>query len=261
MDPQTRLVIATPQGANKIYRTEDNRQAEGRLGLRVHDQSDMSRQTLDIQVGGEAALCYLPDPCVPFRHSRYEQVQTFTIDASTKDSKDGSICVLDWVTQGRAARGENWDFHLWKGRNEVWSRDKEKDKRRLLIRDSVILDDEYDEVRGRPRISLREHTGGNEIIGTLILYGPVFGGLASFMLDRFASQKRIGAQNWSSSVPDGSESSPHSEVIWTAAQMRGGTVVKFGTTDSDAAKQWLGGLLREEGSVAREFGESALFCL
>jgi urease accessory protein len=38
-------------------------------------------------------------------------------------------------------------------------------------------------------------------------------------------------------------------------------LVKFGAKDFETAKDWLGGLLREEGSIIREFGEEALFCL
>ena len=53
-----------------------------------------------------------------------------------------------------------------------------------------------------------------------------------------------------------------SEVTWTAARVRAGFVlVKFGAKDFETAKDWLGGLLREEGSIIREFGEEALFCL
>jgi urease accessory protein len=44
--------------------------------------------------------------------------------------------------------------------------------------------------------------------------------------------------------------------------VRGGFVlVKFGAADFETAKDWLGGALREEGSVANEFGEEALSCL
>lgn len=255
LNPQTRLVVTTPQGSTKIFKTAPGAQgrSEGNPG------DDMSRQTLDVHIGSQAALCYLPDPSAPFKDSRYEQVQIFTVDGTQTGNKRSSLCVLDWVTQGRTSRGENWDFQLWKGRNEVWSEDKSSGKRRLLLRDSVILDNEAKNAEGL----IRERTWPHGIIGTLILYGPIFDRLGSFFMEEFASQPRIGGRNWSSSSSStASVPSKHDKVTWTAARVRGGFVlVKFGAKDFETAQGWLGQLIRGEGSVIREFGEEALFCL
>ncbi|KAN0069358.1 urease accessory protein UreD [Elaphomyces granulatus] len=287
--PRTRLVVTTPQGSTKIFKTagalagqQQNRWKE------EEDDDDKSRQTLDVHIGSEAALCYLPDPSAPFKDSRYEQVQTFTVDGNQTGDKRSSLCVLDWVTQGRASRGENWDFHSWKGRNEVWSSSScdddatGKTKRRLLLRDSVILDDESRHPhRQGPSLPsynfnndnsnnnnnnngglIRERTHPHGIMGTLILYGPVFDLLGSFFIQTFASQPRIGGRNWSSSTSSVAEPKPADDVIWTAARVRAGFVlVKFGAKDHETAREWLGGLIRGEGNIAREFGEEALFCL
>ncbi|KAL1969701.1 hypothetical protein VTN77DRAFT_8254 [Rasamsonia byssochlamydoides] len=271
LDPRTRLVVTTPQGSTKIFKTAPR--AQGRF----HESNagdDMSRQTLDVHIGSQAALCYLPDPSAPFKDSRYEQVQIFTVDGTQTGNKRSSLCVLDWVTQGRTSRGENWDFQLWKGRNEVWSEDKSSGKRRLLLRDSIILDNEVkgaeweeESASAANPIStggiVRERTWPHGIIGTLILYGPVFDQLGSFFMETFASQPRIGGRNWSSSSSSTSSvPSKHDKVTWTAARVRAGFVlVKFGAKDFETAQSWLGQLIREEGSVVREFGEEALFCL
>ncbi|KAL4993306.1 UreD urease accessory protein-domain-containing protein [Aspergillus recurvatus] len=272
LEPRTRLVVTTPQGSTKIFKTETS---PGRT------LSDQSRQTLDVSIGQDAALCYLPDPSVPFKDSRYEQIQTFTVDNTTKGSSRSSLCVLDWVTQGRASRGENWDFHLWKGKNEIWLLDEptpspsfygennERKEKKLLLRDSLILDDETStsapQVGNNPPKSLiRERTSPHGVIGTLILYGPVFEKLSSFFVDKFTSLPRIGARNWSSSAPAAVDVPQNydAQVTFTAARVRAGCVlVKFGAADFETAKDWLGGILREEGSIAREFGEEALFCL
>ncbi|KAL2797657.1 UreD urease accessory protein-domain-containing protein [Aspergillus keveii] len=277
LEPQTRLVVTTPQGSTKIFKTETS---PGRT------LSDKSRQVLDVRIGKEAALCYLPDPSAPFKNSRYEQIQTFTVDSTAKDSTRSSLCVLDWVTQGRVSRGENWDFHVWKGKNEIWMADEptassttpnedstQKPKRKLLLRDALILNDEVAIKTNEPepqdpahpsKSLIRERTSPHGVIGTLILYGPVFESLSSFFVDRFTSLPRIGARNWSSSAPAASESTPHydSKVTFTAARVRAGCVlVKFGAEDFETAKDWLGAVLREEGSIAREFGEEALLCL
>ncbi|KAL2222090.1 urease accessory protein UreD [Thermoascus aurantiacus ATCC 26904] len=294
--PRTRLVVTTPQGSTKIFKTApgggSRTSSQRGGGSKVDDDgsiSMMSMQTLDVDIGREAALCYLPDPSAPFRDSRYEQIQRFTVEQGSS-----SLCVLDWVTQGRASRGENWDFHLWRGRNEVYASDTGGGRRRLLLRDSIILDNEVpdgedgsSETRNSNSSNsnnkniIRDRTHPHGIMGTLILYGPLFDSLASFLMHKFTSQPRIGGRNWSSpsqSSPSSSSSSsssntadsnsssssskPNHDVTWTAAHVRAGFVlVKFGAKDFETARDWLGGMIREEGSVAREFGEEALFCL
>ncbi|GFF65630.1 hypothetical protein CNMCM6936_004608 [Aspergillus lentulus] len=265
LNPQTRLVISTPQGCNKIYRTEAASKARSRLAVPANGLNRMSRQILDVRIERQAALCYLPDSNVPFKDSRYEQTQVFTVDWATEVNNRSSLCVLDWVTEGRTALGEKWDFQLWRGKNEVWTVDGNGAKK-LLLRDSSILDAESEDQAGETCTGtglVRQRTGSNGIIGTLILYGPVFEKLAAFFMHRFQSQPRIGSQNWSSSSHKAT-SLPKDEsgVVWTAARVRASFVmVKFGAKDVDGAKRWLGGLLREEGSIAAEFGEEALLCL
>ncbi|KAJ5246484.1 hypothetical protein N7468_001467 [Penicillium chermesinum] len=302
LDPKTRMVVTTPQGSTKIFKTEPNSDSgvsviKGhRKKMPANDHlSDMSQQSLDVRIGREAALCYLPDPSVPYKNSRYAQLQTFTVDAAAKGNQRSSLCVLDWVTQGRTSRGENWNFHFWKGRNEVWAMDDKTGKSRLLLRDSVILDDESEDLGSDsenesleaseeaelkshslhtntppqqaglvPLNVIQERTRPHGVVGTLILSGPVFDSLGAYFMHQFTSQPRIGSRNWSSTSSSAPEPalSTVGDVTWTAARVRAGFVlVKFGAKDFETAKHWLGGLLREEGSVAREFGEEALFCL
>jgi urease accessory protein len=299
LDPRTRMVVTTPQGSTKIFKTDSNTDSNfnvikgHRKNLPANPRiSDMSQQSLDVKIGRQAAICYLPDPSVPYKDSRYAQVQTFTVDATAKGDQRSSLCVLDWVTQGRTSRGENWNFRFWKGRNEVWASDEKTGKSRLLLRDSVILDDESEAIDADddedldiggtgsnshsihaetpppqaglvPLNVIQERTRPHGVVGTLILSGPVFDSLGAYFMHQFTSQPRIGSRNWSSesSAPEPSLST-QGDVTWTAARVRAGFVlVKFGAKDFETAKVWLGGLLREEGSIAREFGEEALFCL
>ncbi|KAJ5371137.1 uncharacterized protein N7496_007229 [Penicillium cataractarum] len=302
LEPRTRMVVTTPQGSTKIFKTEPGN-ANGIKLIKGHRKqmpanqhlADMSQQSLDVRIGRQAALCYLPDPSVPFKNSRYAQVQTFTVDAAAKGDERSSLCVLDWVTQGRTSRGENWNFRFWRGRNEVWATDEKTGKSRLLLRDSVILDDETEDLdisdedsdeeagesglnshSGRadtpppqaglvPLNVIQERTRPHGVVGTLILSGPVFDSLGTYLMHQFNSQPRIGSRNWASSAPSTAPEpslSTKGDVTWTAARVRAGFVlVKFGAKDFETAKDWLGGLLREEGSIIREFGEEALFCL
>ncbi|KAJ5874024.1 Urease accessory protein UreD [Penicillium soppii] len=309
LEPKTRMVVTTPQGSTKIFKTDPNNSGSNPNVIKGHRNqmpankhlSDMSQQSLDVHIGRQAAICYLPDPSVPFKNSRYAQIQTFTVDAAAKGDQRSSLCVLDWVTQGRTSRGENWNFRFWRGRNEVWAQDEKTGKSRLLLRDSVILDDEAevlddsdaseseeDEVTNTnrnihnglenrvdmppqapagltPLNIIAERTRPHGVVGTLILSGPVFEDLGAHFIHQFQSQPRIGSRNWSdhapASVPEPSLSHK-GDVTWTAARVRAGFVlVKFGAKDFETAKHWLGGIIREEGSVVREFGEEALFCL
>lgn len=269
LNPRTRMLMSAPQGSTKNFKAETN----------VHDDQTTAAanglapktwQRLNVRIGSESAICYLPDPSVPFKDSRYEQYQIFTVDGAVEEDKRGSLCMLDWVTHGRPSQGENWDFHLWRAKNEVWSED-EKGGRRLLLRDSVILHDEFngaypDDGEDSPRLNMiQERTYPHGVVGTLILYGPVFESLSSFVMNRFTSQPRIGARNWSSDAPTESvteSSDAEQNVTWTAARVRAGfLLVKFGAKDCETAKEWLSSLIREEGSVLKEFGEEALFFL
>ncbi|KKK23557.1 hypothetical protein AOCH_004140 [Aspergillus ochraceoroseus] len=294
LEPRTRLVVTTPQGSTKIFKTD----ADTLAPTAASPPAAKSRQSVDVRIGKEAALCYLPDPAVPYKGSRYEQTQRFTVESSAKDpTRRSSLCLLDWVTQGRTARGEAGTFKpgrartrsgAWTRRNQVQVLIKGGPPLLLLLRDSLILDAENHQnnpwdpaatftpkppskatsttTSSSSRNLIRERTSPHGVIGTLILYGPVFESLAAFIVDRFSALPRIGARNWASSAaPVAVEAAPpnfDAQVTFTAARVRAGCVlVKFGAADFETAKDWLGGILRAEGTVVREFGEEALFCL
>ena len=180
-----------------------------------------------------------------------------------------SLGVLDWVSEGRRARGESWACGSWRGRNEVWlvdrPREDGKEKRRLLLRDSVILSG--DGIKGK-----MENLG---VFGTFILCGPLLQPLADFFLSEFNLLPRIGGRNWGNSTiepklegrakwrADRQEKEKRDEVIWTVAKVRGGraTVVKFGTRDVEGGREWLEAMLKEEGTVGRQFGPGGLMGL
>lgn len=249
---QTKLVLLT-QGSTKIFKSPS--------------QSVTTGQTLNVTVGNGAALCYLPDPTQPFADSVFEQRQTFRLNSNCSSS----LCVLDWVSEGRRARGESWTFHSWQGRNEVRELVLGSNAQpRLLLRDTVILSDKQEM---RQENGLLEKTRGMGVFGTLIIFGPVFEKLGKHFLHKFSTQPRIGAKDW---MGEGSEKDRSAEevqrdqrllqeqadgLMWTAASVRGFVLVKFGAREVDGARRWLGTILRQEGSVEKEFGHQALFCM
>ncbi|KAI5285739.1 hypothetical protein KEM54_000332 [Ascosphaera aggregata] len=288
----TRMVVATPQGSQKIYKTErrDDSKQKGAQPYE-HGGKQRSSQCISVYLGPQAALCYLPDPTVPYKDSQYEQTQRFYVHQAEKLEDESSLCMLDWVTQGRGARGEDWSFRCWKGKNEIISLsggppddvgnvqgwEKKRRRRRLLLRDNVILeagntsDDNdirmnEDDLSGPLSISSRVHPHG--VIGTLILYGPIFSSLSRFFMEEFMRQPRIRGRNWSAkpsqpiSLTDEMRKKSAENVTWTAARIREKFVlVKFGAKNYEAARNWLGEMVRREGSIGREFGEEGYGCL
>ncbi|KAI5862937.1 UreD-domain-containing protein [Durotheca rogersii] len=253
--PQARLSVVT-QGHTKIFPSAV--------------QNIVTRQNLSVEIKTGAALCLLPDPVQPFENSIYEQIQIFKLAASA------SMCLLDWVTQGRTARGENWSFRRWVGRNEVWSAaDAPGAKERLLVRDAVILDS-ANRPAGLP--SLRESMDGHAIVGTLILRGPMTRTVGEFFLAEFSALPRLGARDFrSDETREKDEAAPQSpiqrwraarlaeekekQILWSAANVRGCIVVKFGAATVEAARNWVGTMLLQEGSIEQHFGEQALMCV
>ncbi|MCJ1357236.1 MAG: hypothetical protein MMC33_007232 [Icmadophila ericetorum] len=252
LHPSTRLCITT-QGSTKIFPVPD---AFTTSTPPVH-----ASQSLTARLHPHSALLLSPDPTQPFKGSRYIQKQIFQVHAGA------SLGVVDWVSQGRRARGENWDNIIgYRSGNEVWrvslAVGKEMEERRLILRDNIILE-------GKSFSAKMDNVG---IFGTVLLHGPLFSALAEFFLEEFRLLPRIGGRSWEDENADAQPLSDEAmrrkerwrlereeEALWTAARLRGGVVlVKFGAREVEGGRKWLGAMLREEGSVAREFGEGGL---
>ncbi|KAK2590520.1 hypothetical protein QQS21_011806 [Conoideocrella luteorostrata] len=229
----------------------------------------VTSQLMNVKIDDGAALCLLPDPVQPFQDSVYMQTQKFNLAARA------SICLLDWVTAGRTARGENWDFVKWTGRNEIWLRGEEQPAGdRLLVRDTVILCQEGTQAIGQ---LLRDTMHKMSIFGTLVLRGPVMKSLGDFFLTEFDALPRLGARDFRTQEDHDEEIKKMTDlerwrggrisfeaaegVLWSAARVRGCVVVKFGTRTVEAGRDWIGSMLIKEGSLYSHFGEEALMCV
>ena len=165
--------------------------------------------------------------------------------------------LVDWVNEGRKARGERWAFDGWRGRNEIWDVEREGNKR-MLVRDAVVL--EGKDIRGR--------MDGMGVFGTVILRGPLFKALGDFFVDEFEKLPRIGGRNWGTVAKELTEMEKWragrverekaDELLWTACHVRGCTIIKFSAKDVEGVKTWLANMLRREGTVGRECGEGGL---
>ncbi|CAK7263101.1 hypothetical protein SEPCBS119000_000311 [Sporothrix epigloea] len=276
-----RLSLVT-QGTTKVFKaTGDGRAAPVTVP---------TRQNLTMAVAAGAGLCLLPDPVQPFAESLYEQVQIVRLDEKGRGSLP-SLCLLDWVTQGRAARAENWSFTSWKGRNEVWIEtggdNGTPPRNRLLVRDSVMLAAGYLDGGSLSETVLCDSLQGLAVYGTLLLRGPMVDALGRFFMSEFDALPRLGgrdfrdandaddANNADVSIP-AAIGTPLSlkawqaerlrlermhGVLWSAAAVRGCVVVKFGARSVEGGRLWIGAMLQREGSVAAAFGDEALMCV
>lgn len=222
-----------------------------------------------MKIEAEAGMCLLPDPVQPFEGSVYEQSQVFTL------ADGGSLCLLDWVSAGRTARGEDWDLGAWSGRNEVWAAPTDSRRPRLLLRDNVLLEGDKPDAEEK---CLRKKMHGLSIFGTLALKGPMVGSLAAFFLAEFSALPRIGARDFRSQDKMDKDNGilltrqaawrqgrlkqeKEDGLLWSAAKVRGCTVVKFGARTVEGGRTWIGSMLREEGSIKEHFGEDSLMCV
>ncbi|EMC98084.1 hypothetical protein BAUCODRAFT_412501 [Baudoinia panamericana UAMH 10762] len=254
LEATTRLILLT-QGSTKLFKSP-SRQV-------------LSRQTMTVHLATSSALCYLPDPVQPFEHSCFEQQQIYNVAVTSHGGQTGNLCVLDWVSNGRPANGENWSLFRYGSRNEVYLVTSEG-KRKLLLRDNVMLDDQGI----NNSVASRMH--GLATFGTLILYGPMFQALGNFFVEEFKALPRVGGRKWDSGSESGDEieqdrlalrqaarqrQETAEGVLWSAASVRGCVVIKFGAPHLEAGKKWLKQMLSDQGTVATTFGERALLCL
>lgn len=254
LEPTTRLILLT-QGSTKLFKSPS--------------RDVMSKQRMTVDISPDSSLCYLPDPIQPFENSCFEQEQTYNITIpSSSTSTPGSLCVLDWVSNGRPANGENWSFHHYASRNEIYLCQPDK-TRRLLLRDNMLLDEHC------PGGMMARKMDRIAIYGTLILYGTLFTSLGRFFMEEFKVLPRIGGRKWDSGSESGDDELDNlavrrierhrvetvSGLLWSAASVRDCVVVKFGAPTLEAARTWLNTMFSEEGSIITHFGERALLCL
>jgi len=97
LDPDTTTVLTT-QASTKVYRSLRDRGCT---------------QQLQARVGDRATLVVAPDPLVCFRGAVYQQHNRVHL------ADDASLVHIDWLTSGRSARGERWQFQRLATRLEV----------------------------------------------------------------------------------------------------------------------------------------------
>jgi urease accessory protein len=145
----TRCFLGT-QASTKIYRNP----AALPSGHETH-----------IQLDAGSLLVFTPDPVQAFAGSSYTQRQELHL------APDASLVLLDWLTSGRAARGERWEFSRFRSRNDVFV-----DARRVFL-DSVLLSPEDGELSSTHRL------GRFNCLAMLLLIGPQLQSVSTSLLE------------------------------------------------------------------------------
>jgi len=154
--PGASLLLGT-QASTKVYRSPAGVPA---------------RQSLRATIAAGATLVALPDPVCPFADAVYDQRQRFELADGT-----ASVVLLDWLTSGRAARGERWAFSKYRSRNVILLGDQP------LLNDALTLDAD-DAI---PTAAMHR-TGRYDCLATLVLTGPAARGGAGDALARTARE-------------------------------------------------------------------------
>ncbi|KAF8474019.1 UreD urease accessory protein-domain-containing protein [Kalaharituber pfeilii] len=257
LDENVKLCLLT-QGSTKVFK------------LRPNDT--LTSQTLIVHLAANSALLLLPDPVQPFSESVYSQCQQFFLPRDNT----ASLILLDWVSEGRTARGEKWQLKRYTSRNEVFENSHEDlpGGRRLLLRDSLIL--QGDDNSSERVETLVSRMDGLSCVSTLAIRGPKFARLSAYILSRFQSEPRLGSGgkgwNWDKNRQEGGNSQ-FRDILWTAANVRGFVLVKVSAKEIEQARRFLRDLLLEGQTitgkedddtapdVVREFGLGSLRCL
>ena len=144
--------MLSTQASTKVYRSS---------------QRQGTSYDLDALVSAGALLAVLPDPVICFAASRYRQQQRIHLEGGA------SLIFMDWLSAGRRASGERWQFESYSSRLEI----RQDDRLRLL--DSTVLDGSDERLEAR--------MGRFNILCSIVLAGPVVAAHAARALSRISS--------------------------------------------------------------------------
>lgn len=143
-------LFLSSQASSKVYRRAD------------------ARFELDATVAGGATLVCWPDPVACFADGALTQHQRFHL------ATGGNLVLVDAVTSGRPAHGEEWDVRRLELRAEV-----ELDGA-TCFRDALLLSPEHGPLRAR--------LGRAGAIATAALFGPRFASAGKDLASRAAAR-------------------------------------------------------------------------
>lgn len=125
----------------------------------------LTTQTMEYLVEEGAGLYLLPEPVTCFRDASYKQIQKFYLKGTS------SLVLLDSITSGRQACGEDWDFAKYYSLNEVWVEERLVAKDVMLLADPDTQEGSHHHPR-IPKRPLRKQLAPYSCYAMVLLYGP-----------------------------------------------------------------------------------------
>jgi urease accessory protein len=154
LKPGTSCILGT-QASTKVYRNPARRPCS---------------QSIQAVIAEDATLIVSPDPITCFAEADYEQTQQFMMSARA------SLLLIDWLTSGRYANGERWDFSRFKSRTEIYVENQ------LLVQESLLL------VPDEVPLDSPFRMGRFNCIATVVIMGDKLQGISQPILEKVGSK-------------------------------------------------------------------------
>lgn len=208
------------QGSTKVFKTR-----AGQRHARPHLQAvdDFTSQQMKVHVHSGGSFFLLPDPVTCFRSARYHQVQTVTVAA------DASVVLLDWITSGRKALGEDWAFSRFYSLNEVWIDNKR------VARDAMLLEEPVSAQKSSggsgpqlPPRSLADRLAPYGCYATVFLYGHVTESTIQHLFESYSAITIF-------------KHKARPTLVWSVSAICGGRgcVLRVAALESEDVRTWL----------------------
>lgn len=205
------------QGTTKVFKARSEKRLASPASSQLKDkEGSITTQSLRCHVDSNGLLVLLPEPVTCFRDAAYHQFQQFHLEES------GSAVVLDWITSGRMARGEEWALSRYHSVNEIFREGKR------MARDVVLLDNS-ELGGGIPPRSLSERLEPYSCYAMLFLLGPHLRHIISDIVERY---NRITV--FKTRTP--------ATLIWSLSptgSVAHGIVVRVAAVETETVKVWL----------------------
>ncbi len=179
-----------------------------------------------VNINSGGSLFLLPDPVTCFRSARYNQLQTFRAAA------DVSVVLLDWITSGRKALGEDWSFSRYYSLNELWVDGKR------IARDAMLLEESQTSLQNGqlhlPTRTIADRLAPYSCYATVLIYGPLTTGTIHSLL---ASYSAITVFKHNARPP----------LIWSVSTLceGRGCVLRVAALETEDVRHWLGANLSQ----------------
>ena len=161
---QTRLDLSLGQNSRCFFGTQASTKIYRDNGLRT------CGHVVGANLGENAVLVFAPDPVQAYADSTYAQRQEFHL------APGAGLALVDWLSSGRAARGERWAFRRFSSRNEVFVAGE-----RVFL-DSLLLS-------GGDDLTASPHRLGRfNCLGLLVLLGEPMRAAATALLAEIAAR-------------------------------------------------------------------------